>query len=126
MNSDVFPKRPKDGWLGPCVDIASQREVIERISRESPPDDNQEKFVVTSPGARTAAWAIKIVSNSAYNVYNVQAVIVGVPGTVPTEIGQQTQATNLAEPFLEQGQLASGTYAVMSRVGDKNVFYAPA
>jgi hypothetical protein len=35
------------------------------------------------------------------------------------------QAVNLAEPFLDEGTLSAGTYAIMSRVGDKNVFYAP-
>jgi hypothetical protein len=35
------------------------------------------------------------------------------------------QAANLAESFLEEGQLSAGTYTVMSRVGSKNVFYAP-
>jgi len=33
--------------------------------------DMQEISVVTSPGARQSAWAIKVKSNSSYNVYNV-------------------------------------------------------
>jgi hypothetical protein len=85
-----------------------------------------EVSVVTSPGARAAAWAVKVKSNSSYNVYNVVAVVVGDAGTVPAEIGKQMQVVNLAESFLEQGTLLAGTYAVMFRVGDKNVFYAPA
>jgi hypothetical protein len=85
-----------------------------------------EVSVVTSPGARAAAWAVKVKSNSSYNVYNVVAVVVGDAGTVPAEIGKQMQAVNLAESFLEQGTLLAGTYAVMFRVGDKNVFYASA
>ncbi|MCX5636650.1 MAG: hypothetical protein NTX52_03015 [Planctomycetota bacterium] len=85
-----------------------------------------EVSVVTSPGARAAAWAVKVKSNSSYNVYNVVAVVVGDAGTVPADIGKQMQAVNLAESFLEQGTLLAGTYAVMFRVGDKNVFYAPA
>jgi hypothetical protein len=83
-----------------------------------------EVSVVTSPGARAAAWAVKVKSNSSYNVYNVVAVVIGDAGTVPAEIGQQMQAVNLAESFLEEGTLPAGTYAVMFRVGDKNVFYA--
>ena len=83
-----------------------------------------EVSVVTSPGARAAAWAVKIKSNSSYNVYNVIAVVVGDAGTVPAEIGQQMQAVNLAESFLQQGTLPAETYAAMFRVGDKNVFYA--
>lgn len=84
-----------------------------------------EVSVVTSPGARAIAWAVKVKSNSSYNVYNVVAVVIGDAGTIPSEIGNQMQAVNLAESFLEQGTLPAGTYAVMSRVGDKNVFYAP-
>ena len=84
----------------------------------------REISVVTSPGARAAAWAIKVKSHSSYNVYNVVVVVIGYPGSIPVEIGQQTQAVNLAESFLQQGTLQEGTYAVMSRVGDKNVFYA--
>lgn len=84
----------------------------------------QEILIVTSPGARAAAWAIKVKSHSSYNVYNVVVVELGGPGSLPVEIAKQTQAVNLAEPFHEQGTLPEGTYAVMSRVGDKNVFYA--
>jgi len=84
----------------------------------------QEISVVTSPGARAAAWAIKVKSHSSYNVYNVVVVEIGDAGSIPVEIGQQMQAVNLAESFMQQGTLPEGTYAVMSRVGDKNVFYA--
>jgi hypothetical protein len=84
----------------------------------------KETSTVTSPGARAAAWAIKIKSHSSYNVYNVITVVIGDAGSIPVEIGRQTQAVNLAESFMQQGTLPEGTYAVMSRVGDKNVFYA--
>ncbi len=84
----------------------------------------KETSTVTSPGARAAAWAIKIKSHSSYNVYNVITVVIGDAGSIPVEIGQQTQAVNLAESFMQQGTLPAGTYAVMSGVGDKNVFYA--
>jgi len=82
----------------------------------------QEISTVTSPGDRTTAWAIKVKSLSSYNVYNVIAVVIGAPGSIPVEIGQQTQAVNLAESPLQQGTLPQGTYAVMFWVGDKNVF----
>ncbi len=85
----------------------------------------KETTVVTSPGARAAAWAVKVKSLVSYNVYNVCVVQIGEPGSLPVEIGQQMQAVNLAESFLSQGTLPSGTCAVMARVGDKNVFYAP-
>jgi len=51
--------------------------------------------------------------------------VIGVAGSLPVEIGQQVQAVNLAEPFLEAGQLSAGTYAIMFKVGEKNVFYVP-
>jgi hypothetical protein len=84
-----------------------------------------EVSVVTSPGARAAAWAVKVKSNFSYNVYNVVAVVIGDAGTIPVEIGQQMQAVNLVESFTEQGMLPAGTYTVMLRVGDKNIFYTP-
>ncbi|MBN2138419.1 MAG: hypothetical protein JW720_11490 [Sedimentisphaerales bacterium] len=79
---------------------------------------------VASPGARAAAWAVKVKSLVSYNVYNVVAVVIGAAGTVPLEIGGQTQAVNLAESFEAAGALEPGTYAVMARVGETNVFYA--
>ena len=85
----------------------------------------QEVSVVTSPGARAAGWAVKVKSLFSYNVYNVRVVVIGDAGTLPVEIGAQTEAVNLAESFLQDGQLSAGTYAVMFRVGEKNVFYAP-
>jgi len=87
-------------------------------------DSIQETSVVTSPGARAAAWSVKVKSLASYNVYNVCAVQIGDPGSLPVEIGQQMQAVNLAESFLDEGTLQVETFAVMSRVGDKNVFYA--
>ncbi len=101
----------------------NSRQLLERISRQGS-QGTDEVAVVMSPGARTAAWAVKVKSNSSYNVYNVIAVMISVPGLAPSEIGQQVKAVNLAESFTQQGTLAAGTCAVMSRVGDKNVFYA--
>ena len=103
--------------------IATSQE-LSRIIREGSHGIG-EISVVASPGARAIAWAVKVKSNCSYNIYNVVAVVIGDAGTVPTEIGQQMQAVNLAESFLTQGTLPAGTYAVMFRVGDKNVFYTP-
>lgn len=83
----------------------------------------REISVVTSPGARQSAWAIKVKSNSSYNVYNVVVIEIGQAGSEPAEIGAQMQAINLAESFTQQGSLPAGTYTVMFRVADKNVFY---
>ena len=109
--------------MGNKFDIGDSQQTLERLAREGS-QGMQEVSAVTSPGARAAAWAIKIKSHSSYNVYNVITVVIGDAGTTPLEIGQQTQAVNLAESFEAEGTLAAGTYAAMFRVGDKNVFYA--
>lgn len=101
----------------------SSQQMLDRLCREGS-QVTDEIAVVTSPGARTAAWAVKIKSLSSYNVYNVIAVVIGNAGSQPTEIGQQMQAANLAESFTGQGTLPADTYAIMVRVGGKNVFYA--
>ena len=104
--------------------ITDSQQVLEKLARGIPAETT-EISAVTSPGARTTAWAVKVKGHYSYNVYNVRAVEIGGPGSLPTEIGEQMQAANLAESFLEEGQLSAGTYTVMSRVGSKNVFYAP-
>lgn len=106
------------------ANISNGREILERLSRQGS-QGIAEPSVVTSPGARAAAWAIKVKSLSSYNVYNVRAVVIGEPGSLPVEIGGQMQAVNIAESFLADGQLSAGTYAIMFRVGDKNVFHVP-
>ena len=102
--------------------IVDGQQLLERLARKGS-EQTQEVSIVTSPGARTAAWAVKVKSNSSYNFYNVVAVVIGDAGSIPVEIGQQTLAVNLAESFQQQGTLSAGTYAVMFRVGDKNVFH---
>ena len=104
------------------ANIVDGQQTLERLARKGS-EQIQEVSVVISPGARTAAWAVKVKSNSSYNVYDVVAVVIGDAGSIPVEIGGQTQAVNLAESFQQQGTLSAGTYAVMFRVGDKNVFH---
>ena len=103
--------------------LNSQQE-LNRLSRKGL-QETTEKTTVTMPGDRSNAFAIVVNSCANYNVYNVQMVVVGEAGTLPVEIGQEVEAVNLAEPFLQQGQLPAWTYAVMFRVVEKNVFYAP-
>jgi len=103
--------------------LTDSQQLLQRLARKSG-QERQETSVVTSPGARATAWAVKVKSHSSHNVYNVLAVEIGEPGSLPVEIGQETQAVNLAESFLDPGTLPAGTYVVMCRVGDKNVFYA--
>jgi len=98
--------------------------MLERLARKGS-EESLETSVVTSPGARAAAWAVKVKSLSSYNVYNVRAVVIGSAGSLPVEIGGEMQAVNLAESFLEDGQLSAGTYVIMFRVGERYVFYAP-
>lgn len=101
----------------------NSQELLNRLAREGSQKE-REVSIVTSPGARESGWAVKVKNHSSYNVYNVIAVEIGGAGSLPVEIGQQMQAVNLAESFLQEGTLSTGTYAAMLRVGDKNVFYA--
>ena len=104
------------------ANIVNRQQVLDQLCRAGT-QGISEITVVTSPGARAAAWAVKVKSNSSYNVYNVMAVVINDAGSVPTEIGQQMKAVNLDESFTQTGTLPAGTYAVMARVGDKNVFH---
>ena len=101
--------------------FADSQQLMQRLARTGS-EARQETSVVTSPGATAAAWAVKVQGNSSYNV---RAVEIGEPGSLPVEIGQDIEAVNLAESFLQQGALPAGTYVVIARVGEKNVFYAP-
>jgi hypothetical protein len=103
--------------------LTDQQQLLTELARTGS-QNRQEPSVVISPGGRTTAWAIKVKSHVAFNTYNVRAVVLTIPGMIPAEIGEQMEATNLAESFLNEGTLAAGTYAIMSRVGESNVFYA--
>ena len=104
--------------------FTDSQQFLERLNRQGLPE-TKETVVVTSPGARVTAWAVKIKSLSSYNWYNVRAVEMGEEGSLPVEYGSQMKAVNLAESFLQDGQLPAGTYVLMCRIGNKNVFYAP-
>lgn len=97
-------------------------QVLRRITRAQQ-QEGTETQRVTAPGARPTAWVIKIVGLDCYNIYNVQVVQLGSAGVWPAGVGAQMQAVNVAEPFDESGQLPAGTYAIMFRSGDRNVFY---
>jgi hypothetical protein len=115
----------EEGWgMSGAKSITDSQQFLERLSRQDLLE-TKEKLAVISPGARVTAWAVKIKSLADYNVYNVRAVVLGDPGSLPVEIGAEMQAVNLAESFLQEGQLSTGTYVLMCRVGGKNVFYAP-
>ena len=103
--------------------ITDQQRVLAELARAGS-EAKRETSTVVSPGARIPARAVVVQSHLAYNVYVVRAVVIDSPGELPMEIGEQMEAVNLAESFLSEGTLASGTYAILSRVGEKNVFYA--
>jgi len=106
------------------VNITESSRLLERLARagsQGPADIS----VVTNPGAKVAICPAKVISNSSYNVYNVCIVEIRDPGSEPLEIGDEILAYNLAESFTAQGQLAAGTYVVMSKAASKNIFYAP-
>jgi len=100
-----------------------QQALLAELAREGS-ESRRETSTVVSPGARIPARAVTIKSHVAYNVYLVRAIVPDNPGAVPMEIGEEMEAINLAESFLSQGNLAPGAYAVMSRVGETNVFCA--
>ena len=79
---------------------------------------------VTSVSGGTSVFAAKVKSNYSYNIYKVRVVEMLSPGQTPAEIGSEMKATNLAESFTQQGQLAVGKYVLVCTTGDKNVFYA--
>ena len=79
---------------------------------------------LTAAGGGSAAFAAKIKSNYAYNVYMVRLVEILAEGFTPAEIGNEMKATNLAEPFNQQGQLPADKYVLVCMAGDKNVFFA--
>ena len=115
---------PEKKIMSEKINKVNTQQTLEQLSR-APSQRTSETSIVTSPGAGAVAWAAKVKSSYSYNFYNVVTVVVGDAGTEPYEIGEQTQAANLAEPFDQQGTLTAGTYIIMFRVGTKNVFYAP-
>jgi len=103
------------------MDLAEQVTRLKRREGKGIPD---ESALVTATGAAPAAWTVEIVDNVEKNLYTVRQVKILSVGVSPITVGgSNTQAFNLAESFLSAGQLAAGTYAVMWRVGDRNVIY---
>jgi hypothetical protein len=79
---------------------------------------------LTCAGGGQTVFAAKVKSNYAYNIYKVRMVEIISEGQNPAEIGGELKATNLAEDFTQQGQLAVGTYVLVCSMGDKNMFCA--
>ena len=78
----------------------------------------------TGAGAGLSVFAAKVRGNYSYNNYKVRVAEILSAGQAPVEIGGEFKATNLAESFTQQGQLAAGTYVLVCSTGDRNLFYA--
>ncbi|MCP4713034.1 MAG: hypothetical protein GY869_30770, partial [Planctomycetes bacterium] len=99
-------------------------EKLERLARGQGQESIGEQALVKSPGAMVPAWAVKVTGVVEYNVYDVQQISILEAGVPPATIGSSDlQAVNLAESFMSTGAVASGTFTVMWRVGDKYVIY---
>ncbi len=105
------------------INATNRRQELDRLCRE-PSDRLKETAILSSPGAGTSIWTVKILNSYSYNVYNVVNVVIGEPGSEPVSRGIEAQAVNLAESFDQQGTLSSGTYVIMFRLAGRYVFYA--
>ena len=81
---------------------------------------------LTCAGGGYSIFAGVVKSNYANNVYMVRMIEILAEGQTPVEIGREMKATNLAEDFTQQGQLAAGKYVLVCSTGGRNVFYAEA
>lgn len=104
------------------IDIDVQ-EQLSRLTRSAAAVNQGEQNRVTRTGAAPPAWVVKVESLVEYNIYQIQQVSLSAPGASPAPITGGIQAVNIAESFTSPGTISTGTYAVMWRVGDKNVFY---
>jgi hypothetical protein len=103
--------------------VTDRQQVLAELAREGPRSRGDTSALVW-PGGGMALWVVKVKGHVEDNVYLVRTVTLEEPGVLPVEFGEPMEAVNLAEPFLEPGMLAPGTYAILCRVGEKNVFYA--
>ena len=105
------------------MSITDSRQLLERLARSG---DGQkiEQSTIAGVGGGSVVWPVRVKSHISYNVYMVRAVVIGEAGTEPVEIGEQVEAVNLGESFMDEGTVAAGTCAAMHRVGERNVFYA--
>ena len=103
------------------IEQAESRQIVERFARKAILA-GENSFLVSAGGTAFAA-AAKIKGLSSYNIYNVRAVELGEAGTLPVEFGEEFEAINLAESFLQAGELATGEFVFVCRVGGKNCFY---
>jgi len=97
---------------------------LSRLIRENSLGIQNEQNLVKATGTLPPSWTVRIKSLNSYNRYEVEQVQIKSPGINPSLVsGSSTLAYNLAESFIASGNLNAGTYAVMWRAGNKNVFY---
>jgi hypothetical protein len=84
----------------------------------------QEVQGVISPGARVQTFNCKVKSLVSHNVYKVQMVEIGAPGSLPVELGSEMEAVDVTDDFLNPASNVP-IGSVLSRVGSKYVFQKP-
>ena len=100
------------------------QEQLSRLGRLDGRAMKDELDLVTATGTMPPAWVIRVVSLDSYNYYNVQLVEITAPGNPPSSITDNIKAYNVAESFdTGSGSVSVGTYAVMWRAGNCNVFH---
>ncbi len=104
--------------------LQNQKQTIEKFIRKDSPV-NREHCRVISTGKGGGGFVAKIINKEDCNHYKIAAVEIGQAGTMPVAMGGLLYAVNVAEPFLSQGTLPSGTFVTVSRAGDKYVFSRP-
>lgn len=100
-----------------------QQQALADLARDGS-QSRRDVSAIVSPGGGTSLWAARVKSHVQDNVYMVRAVAIEAADPIPTEFGEQMEATNLAEPFQDQGTVSPGTHAMMFRLGERYVFYA--
>lgn len=103
--------------------ITDEQQVLASLARDAS-GNRRETTAMVSAGIGVLTWPVRIKAHVTHNVYSVQPVVIGDAGSVPVEMSEPTEATNLAESFLSEGALSVGTYAIVFRTGRKNVFHA--
>jgi hypothetical protein len=81
---------------------------------------------VISPGPSQQVFVCKVKSLISHNFYNIVMVEIGDPGSIPTEIGDQLQAVDLTDDFLNPASdVPLSSIISVARVGTKYVFQKP-
>jgi hypothetical protein len=104
------------------IEQTESRGLVERLARRA--FRGEEGSFLASAGVAGWIVAAKIKGLSSYNYYIVRAVELGEPGTLPAEFGEEFDAVNLAESFLQSGQLQAGAIVLVCGVGSRQFFYA--